>query len=656
MVRISWMVVLAVAVGGCDDHERGSGFAKLDPWARPAVDDGVSDGGTAEAPGGGFAGLGGGGPMETIKLVIENLKKPGPYEAPDKGAAFAKDKPHFGVIKLSGSVVEREAYSWSPLGGAVRGTELRGLHVRFEELGNDEHLAGLIARIDGFGISMPDAIELRATLHAFRARGKKLACFTEGVSNVSYLVLSACDQIGIAPLGSVVLGGPAAMPIHVKPLLDKLGITADFLHVGAYKGAAEPLTRDAPSDQMREVLGLILDRHYQTTVDVVAAERKLTPDQVRAVIDEAMFDSKAAQAAKLVDEVTTWEEFRTKVAGEAWTKLDLDAGGGTAGDAQSLVKVMQFFGIAPLPMPSGPHIALVYAVGDVVDGEAGGVLGSRSEIASATLVAALRRLTADDAVKAVVIRIDSGGGSAQASELIWHAVAELKAKKPVVVSMSDVAASGGYYIAAGATKIYALDNTLTGSIGVVGGKLAIAGGLDKLGVKTYPMGRGKRATMFASLGPWNADERAAVQKSMDAVYDVFVSRVAAGRGKTPEQIKPIAQGRVWTGTQAKELGLVDAIGGLDAALADARALASLAPESELEIYPPQPTLRDFVHSFGGVQSPLGLGLGTAGLELDTVLAALPVELQHQVRRLVTELMSFQADPIQARAFVPTIVY
>jgi protease IV len=249
------------------------------------------------------------------------------------------------------------------------------------------------------------------------------------------------------------------------------------------------------------------------------------------------------------------------------------------------------------------------------------------------------------------MRVDSGGGSALASELIWHAVAELKARKPVVVSMSDVAASGGYYIAAGATKIFALDDTLTGSIGVVGGRLAIAGALDKLGVKTYPMGRGKRATMFASLGTWSDDERAAVQHEMESVYDVFVSRVAAGRGKTPEQIKPIAQGHVWTGARAKELGLVDEIGGLDAAIDEARKLAAVAPDVDVEVYPPAPTLRDFVHGFGGVQAPLGLG---ATSELDQVLATMPPHVAAEVRRLLDAVLTFQANPIQARAFIPVL--
>ena len=300
--------------------------------------------------------------------------------------------------------------------------------------------------------------------------------------------MAACDRIGLAPLGDVAITGPAAMPIHVKALLDKLGITADFLHVGDYKGAAEPLTRDAPSKFMEETLGAILDRRYATLVDIIATERKLDAATVKGLIDTGLFPSDQAKAAKLVDEVASWEAFRDEAVGAqgAWTIIKLKA---EHSDIESIALLMRFVGMVPLDRPTAPHVAVIYAIGDIVDGDGDGVLGARQQIASHTLVATLRALTDDASVKAVVLRIDSGGGSAQASELIWRAVADLKAKKPVVVSMSDVAASGGYYIASGATKIFALPDTLTGSIGVVGGKLAIGPALGRSSaVNTFSMG------------------------------------------------------------------------------------------------------------------------------------------------------------------------
>lgn len=226
----------------------------------------------------------------------------------------------------------------------------------------------------------------------------------------------------------------------------------------------------------------------------------------------------------------------------------------------------------------------------------------------------------------------------------------MKAKKPVIVSMSDVAASGGYYIACGATKIYALPDTLTGSIGVVGGKIAPGGALAKFGVTTFPMGRGKRATMMASLSPWNADERAAIQASMESVYKVFVGRVAAGRGKTPADIEPIAQGRVWTGTDALRLGLVDGLGGLDAALADARTLGKVGADAPLEIYPPDLTLRDLFSGFGEVHAPFGLSS-----ELATIAHELSPEVAEVALHTLQQLARFRDERVQAVALFPVVL-
>jgi len=213
--------------------------------------------------------------------------------------------------------------------------------------------------------------------------------------------------------------------------------------------------------------------------------------------------------------------------------------------------------------------------------------------------------------------------------------------------MSDVAASGGYYIASGATKIYALDDTLTGSIGVVGGKIAPSAALASIGVKTYPMGRGKRATMMARLSPWNADEKTAIEGEMKSVYTVFVDRVAEGRHKKREDIEPIAQGRVWTGAKAKELGLVDEIGGLDAALAEARKLGNVDAATDLEVYPPAPTLRDLLVGYGQVQAPLGLSAIEALRQADPALA-------DAAARLLDLALSFRTTMIQTVAILPEI--
>jgi protease-4 len=575
----------------------------------------------------------------TLGKIKDSVERPGFYEAPEHSADYAADKPHWGVLKLHGDLVEREA--WSFTGG--HGTELRQVIDRLRELAKDDQLQGVILRVGGIAASIPDVVELRAAMHDLRAAHKQLYCHTEGASNATYLVLTACDKVALAPLGDIAITGPSAMPIHVKGLLDKLGVQADFIHVGAYKGAAEPLTLDAPSKEMLETLGAILDRRYATMVDIIATERKLDPAAVKTLIDTGLFPAEQAKDAKLVDEVTSFEMLRDEPKAP-WTKLELEPE--QHDQLASYLKLARFIGAMPQDRPTGDHVAVVYAVGNIIDGDGDGLLGARHEIAAHTLVAALHALANDATVKAVVLRIDSGGGSAQASELIWAAVADLKSKKPVIVSMSDVAASGGYYIASGATKIFALDDTLTGSIGVVGGRIAPAAALAKLGVTTFPIGRGKHATMMTSLQPWTAEEKELIEKTMHAVYDTFKGRVAAGRHKTPAEIEPIAQGHVWVGTKAKELGLVDEIGGLDAALAEAQKLAKVDAHADIEVYPPAPTLRDVLHGFSGPDAPFGLHAELLGA-LDPRLAATAVKLLDLAR-------TFETTHIQTLAFLPEL--
>ena len=632
-------LVCAACSGGpskLDDHGEGiTAPSSNDPWAND------NDATPTETPDA-SKGFGGFDFTGMLSKVTESMKKPGFYEAPEKSDDYDAEQPHVGVLELGGKVVEREAYSL--FGGGSR-VELRKLMTRLRELAKDPKLTGLVVRMRDLEISLPDVVELRGVLAEWKAANKTLACHVEGAGNAGYLFLAACTKIGIAPLGQIAITGPAAMPIHIKGLLDKLGVQADFLHVGAYKGAAEPLTRDAPSPEMETTLKDILDRHYETMVSVIEKDRKLDRKTVEGLIDTGLFASEQARAAKLVDEVGSFEAFR---GDKAWTAIETDTSGGDK--LTGLVKIWRFLGAMPPERPLGEHVAVIYAIGNIVDGDGDGVLGARQEIASHTLVAAIRALTDDDAVKAVVLRIDSGGGSAQASELIWRAVNDLKAKKPVIVSMSDVAASGGYYIASNATRIYALDNTLTGSIGVVGGKIAPGNALAKLGVSTFPRGRGRRATILASFSPWSDDEKQVIQRSMDEVYTVFTGRVADGRKLPIEKVKELAQGRVWTGTKAKELGLVDEIGGLDVAIAKAQELGKVSADTDLEVYPPSPTLRDVVQGWGGNVSTGLLGSSTelAALErLDPQLGA----AAHGLLELVT---SFARTHVQAIAILPVV--
>ena len=579
------------------------------------------------------------------KMLGEGLDKPGPYDEPRHSENYADGIDHWAVLELEGPIGEVEAMS---LLNPEMTKPLREVSDRIESLAADEHVTGIIVRTTGLPISIAAAQELRETLVAAKAAGKTLACHTEGAGNAAYYLLTACDRIGIAPLGEVVITGAAATPVHIKGLLDRFDVKADFLHVGAYKGAAEPLTRDAPSKEMIETLQGIVDETYETLRAGIVEGRGLSEAEADAAIDEAVFVDKAAVDAKLADAIATWEAFLAETTGGKPWKLIRDEDEKDGALAQ-LMKVQRFLGLIPPEKPFGDHIALVYAVGNVVDGKGGGAVGAREQIASRTLSATLRAIGRDDAVKAVVLRVDSPGGSALASEQIHAAVAEVVAKKPVVVSMGSVAASGGYYISAGATKIYANRTTLTGSIGVVGGKLVIGGALDDFGVKTYEVARGERAMLFSSMKPWTPGERAAIQSMMDTTYERFLEHVAAGRKMTRDDVHEIAQGRVWTGKAAKDHGLVDELGGLDAALAAAAELGKVELDAGLEVYPGPPTLKDLLGSFGNVSTgPLADG---ALADMSLLASTLAPETEAEVARIVRLLTDLRDTRLWAVAWV-----
>jgi protease-4 len=569
-------------------------------------------------------------------MLKSRLDEPGPYDEPKRSEGFDDSVAHWDVVELSSAIVELPSVS---LLGGSSGTELRVITDYFDTIAASETTTGVILRLDGFRTNMALADEVRQRMLAVREAGKQLHCHAEGYSNVSYYVATACDQIAVTPLGGVQIPGPAAEPMHVKGLLDNLGVQADFLHVGAFKGAAEPLTLDEPSPQMRETLGAILDDSYRTMVGAIVEGRGLSSEQAKAAIDVGFAMDEDAVAAKLVDRVAIFEELRAESVGEqGWHRVKLRSRGGP--DFDDPLALQRFLGILPPQTPSEPHVALVYALGNIVDGKGGGVMGARETIASRPLSSALRRLAADDSVAAVVMRVDSPGGSALASDLIHQATLELVAKKPLIVSMGSVAASGGYYISAGATHIFADANTLTGSIGVVGGKIAIGGAMEKVGVRSFGMKKGERGLMWSSSNPWSADEREAMQSMMEDTYEAFLARVVAGRDLPRDAVHAVAQGRVWTGDDAQTRGLVDDVGSLENALSKARELSGVGEDVALQVYPPAPTLRDFLGSLDA-GSPLGVEA-----TLRTVATVAP-EHAERAARMVRTLWSLRDTRVWA---------
>lgn len=645
----SLCLALTLSLGsasGCKGAAEGAEPSPKQGEAEPGDSDGAEpDSSDASSPSGmnpaAFGGL--------AQMLKKGLDEPGLYDEPKSSKDFDEAKPHWLAYELDDPVVELGSVSM--FGGAL-GTPLRKLSDRLGKAAQNPEVQGLLLRIGGTSMSMATAEELRGHLLAFKGGGERtVACHAEGLGNMTMYLASVCDELSLAPLGGVSIPGPAMGPVHIKGMLDKLGVTADFIHVGAFKSGPEPLTREAPSPESLEVFQSLVDSAYARMVAGIAEGRELERAKVESAFDHAMFVAAEAKENGLIDRIETYEDFRVRTLdGAQWTRMKLEK----STDFDDPMALQRFLGIVPPKMPDEPHVALVYAVGNVIDGRGQGITGATSEIASRPLASALRALAADDQVQAVVLRVDSPGGSALASEQIHLASLELAAKKPFVVSMGSVAASGGYYISAGATRIYAQPDTLTGSIGVFGGKIAMREAFEKVGVKSYEVKASKRATMWGAMDPWSEGEREVVRASMQQTYDRFLDRVAAGRKMTRDAVHEVAQGRVWTGEQARERGLVDELGGLDEAIAKARELGSVDPEIGLQVYPPDPTLKDLLASLGSGSSPLGVH-AAGGLDAATfAMGQLAPNVAAQVEGQLRMVMSLHGTHVWAAHIVPTI--
>jgi protease-4 len=384
----------------------------------------------------------------------------------------------------------------------------------------------------------------------------------------------------------------------VKDLLKKVGIEMQELRMGRYKSAAEMFARSGPSDPVREETQAILDDVYDDLVSSVAENRSLKPVVVRSLIDRAMFSAEEAREAGLVDHVEYDDEFLARILKEDSSKLKIvEAKVGkkleltTGGFAGMMALMNELFGGPRKALSSKkPKIALIHGNGAIVTGGGQESLFGGSMMTSDEMVKLFRQVRQDETVKAVVFRVNSPGGSALASDLIWREVKLTAEKKPVVVSMSDVAASGGYYVSCGATCIFSEKSTLTGSIGVIGAIPDMTGLFGKLGVRYSTFSRGKRAEVVSPYGELSDDGREMLMKYMRRVYDDFIARVAEGRKLPEEAVASIAEGRVWTGVQALKLGLVDELGGLDAAMAKARCLGKVPEDAEIISLPKAKTL------------------------------------------------------------------
>ena len=490
----------------------------------------------------------------------------------------------------------------------------------------DKRIGAILLEIDMTMIGWGKADEIRDQLADFRTSGKPVYAYMEYGTNKEYYLATACDRIYVAPIGDLFIVGLAADVMSLGGSLDKLGVKADFYQIGKYKTAPEQYTRKEMSEASREVINSLLDEFSARYVNTIAATRKKSAEDVRALIDNAPLGAWEAKAAGLIDDA----KYRDEVEEELKKRLGYK-------DADKLRKVREadYRRVRPesVGLGEGERIALIFASGPIGGGQSNdGSAFSGQSAGSDTVVKALNDARDDKTVKAIVLRVDSPGGTSYASDVIWHAVERAKAQKPVVVSMGDVAASGGYYIAATASKIVAQPSTITGSIGVYAGKPVIKGFYDWIGVNNEYVLRGRQAGMFRETEPFNPDERAKFEAMLKSFYyDDFLPRVAKGRGRDVEYVDSIAQGRVWTGTQAKERGLVDDFGGLDKAVEVAKGLAGIPANKGVRrvIFPaPRPFLQQWLGGGGEDAASVRAREQRAAIE-----SALPEDMRRALRYL-----------------------
>ncbi|HEV2295704.1 MAG TPA: signal peptide peptidase SppA [Tepidisphaeraceae bacterium] len=508
-------------------------------------------------------------------------------------------------IDLSTTVVEKPA-DFSLFGGETDVMTLRSLISRLHQARDDQDVKAVLITIGAPSIGLAQAQEVREALVELRRAGKKTFVYADSYDTATYTLATGATDICLLEGGEILIPGVGGEAMFAKGLLDKIGVKADYVQIGEYKGADEQYTRTGPSEELRGEMNRLMDALYAQIVDGIASHRNITTEQVKTMIDESMLMAEKAKEQGYVDHLVDQDGLRdliTKHIGGKNDKIDLLHRYGL--ETREAVDFSNPFGLlaalSKRPAPTTkPAVALIYADGTIIDGQGGeGMFGN--SVGSDDMRRALRMAARDENIKAVVIRIDSPGGSALASEVMWQAARRVAGKKPLVISIGSMAASGGYYLASAGDYIFADPAGIVGSIGVVGGKFVMRDLFDKLGLTTESFMRGKNAGLFSSNQPFDEAQRKMITSWMRQTYDQFTHRVMETRKGKIKDIDQVARGRIFIAKAAKELGMVDELGGVEQAIAYAADRADLkAGGYDVRVVPAPRTLADF---FGGGEGP-----------------------------------------------------
>ncbi|NQT86458.1 signal peptide peptidase SppA [bacterium] len=510
--------------------------------------------------------------------------------ADKKAPAPEPAKTKLAIVEITlRDVIKEQGAPLLPWGPSV--TRLHDVTATLRKAASDPAVKAVILRLRQPRLGVAKIQEIADAIREVQAAKKKVYAYTSACGNGDYMLAACADKVVIPPGGAVALIGLGAEATFVKGMLDWLGIQADLLATGPHKSAGDALTRETMTEENRKVLDELLDDLYAQLVDTIAAGRGLEAKQVRTVIDGGPYAAKAAREAGLVDDLLYYDQFLASVGKDLGGEVDVKRAYhrmGRKGPDLSQTNLFTLFASLqpkpPIPKNDTPKVVIIYASGIIASGASLG----EDVISADVMHKAFEAARKNDTVKAVVLRVDSPGGSAIESDIIWREVEHTQATgRPVIASLSDVAGSGGYYIVMGADAIVAQPASITGSIGVIGGKLVLKGLYDKIGVKKEIITRGKNAALFSDYAPFGDGERKHVKAFIGAIYDEFVEKAAAGRNMPKAKMLEFATGRVWTARKALDLGLVDRMGGLKEAYALAVEKAGLKGKKVEPVILPQ---------------------------------------------------------------------
>ena len=586
----------------------------------------------------------------TQPAALAQQKFPTPAELVARMSQLKKEEAERSKVAyfdLSEPLTERAA-EFSLFGDDA--TTLRSLLERMRQAREDKDVRAVLVTLGAeMEMNLAQAQEVRDALVELRRAGKKTFVYADSYDTIGYTVASGATDVCLLEGGEIMIPGIGIDTMFYKGTFDKVGVFADYVQVGEYKGAEEPYTRTEPSPELRDELTRLVDGMYDQIVDGISLSRSVSSAAVRELIDDTMVTAKVAKERGFVDHLLDQDGLRALLKDELSNDVSLlhEYGKPEREHLDFSNPWILLTQLARKPEPSGkPAVALIYAEGVIVDGEGEGGLLAEGGVGSEKMRKTIRTALRDDNVKAIVVRIDSPGGSALASEVMWQALRRAAKEKPVVISIGSMAASGGYYLASAGDYVYADPSAIVGSIGVVGGKFVLKDLFEKVGLGTEAFSKGRNAQLFSSNARFTDRQKRMVRNWMQTTYDQFTQRVMSTRGEKIKDIDKVARGRIFLAKQAKELGMVDELGGTQAAIAHAAMRVSLEPgQYDVQVMPAPKTLADLILGGGGETAfPFKPNVNVT-ISADSLLHALAPSARKLIGRHIQAAQLLQDRPV-----------